>query len=298
MDNEIAGRSLMHSPPESSPPALNYKDVSLTFTTRTRRLLALKDISFSAASGEFVSVVGPSGCGKSSLLSLTAGLIRPEQGTIDVLGHEVQGINKQVGIIFQKDALLPWRTALQNVALPLRFRGYTKKQAEHIARDWLGRVGLGSFGSSYPHQLSGGMRKRVAIATTLAFEPKVLLMDEPFSALDVQTRNIMETDLLGIWQESGQTVLFITHDLEEAITMSDRIVVLSSSPGTVIGEYTVGLDRPRELIYDKMKPDFISLEKTIWDQLKYEVLRANSRELGKSATQADDTADDTQGWKL
>src|SRR5882757_2636146 len=209
---------------------------------------AVRDVSLAVRAGEFVSLVGPSGCGKSSLLSVIAGLVRLSAGRVSVLGSPVVGVSREVGIIIQQDALLPWRDARENVALPLRFRGMSKRAARARADDWLSRVGLRGFESSYPHQLSGGMRKRVAIAATLAFEPKVLLLDEPFSALDVQTRNLMENDLLELWTGAGQSVLFITHDLDEAVGLSDRIVVMTASPGTVLTEHGVDLPRPRDLL--------------------------------------------------
>ncbi|HVW44014.1 MAG TPA: ABC transporter ATP-binding protein, partial [Amycolatopsis sp.] len=183
---------------------------------------------------------------------------------------------QDVGFVFQQDALLPWRTALQNVELSLRFRGVARKESRARARDWLARVGLGKFEHSYPHQLSGGMRKRTAIASTLVYEPDVLLMDEPFSALDVQTRNLMENDLLNMWEQGGhQTVFFITHDLEEAIGLSDRIIVLTASPGQVLGDYRVDLPRPRNLLEVKMERDFMELYQRIWADLEGEVMKAN-----------------------
>jgi NitT/TauT family transport system ATP-binding protein len=239
---------------------------------------ALRDVSLQVRAGEFVSLVGPSGCGKSSLLWIVAGLVEPSAGQVEVLGKPVSGVNREVGIIIQQDALLPWRDARENVALPLRFRGMSKREARARADDWLNRVGLKGFASSYPHQLSGGMRKRVAIAATLAFEPKVLLLDEPFSALDVQTRNLMENDLLDLWTGSGQSVLFITHDLEEAVGLSDRVVVMTASPGTVLADHKVDLARPRDLLEDRRHADFIRVYSQIWDGLRREVMEAHNNE--------------------
>ena len=239
---------------------------------------ALRDVSLQVRAGEFVSLVGPSGCGKSSLLWIIAGLVTPSAGQVEVLGKPVSGVNREVGIIIQQDALLPWRDARENVALPLRFRGMSKREARARADDWLNRVGLRGFASSYPHQLSGGMRKRVAIAATLAFEPKVLLLDEPFSALDVQTRNLMENDLLDLWTGSGQSVLFITHDLEEAVGLSDRVVVMTASPGTVLADYKVDLARPRDLLEDRSHTDFLHVYSQIWDGLRREVMQAHNND--------------------
>jgi NitT/TauT family transport system ATP-binding protein len=236
---------------------------------------ALRDVSLQVRAGEFVSLVGPSGCGKSSLLWIIAGLLKPSAGQVNVLGRPVSGVNREVGIIIQQDALLPWRDARENVALPLRFRGMSRREARVRASDWLSRVGLRGFESSYPHQLSGGMRKRVAIAATLAFDPKVLLLDEPFSSLDVQTRQLMENDLLELWTGSGQSVLFITHDLDEAVGLSDRVVVMTASPGTVLDDHSVGLPRPRDLLEDRHHMDFVRVHSQIWEGLRREVTKAH-----------------------
>ncbi|MDV6271600.1 ABC transporter ATP-binding protein, partial [Rhodococcus globerulus] len=193
--------------------AVELINVSQVFATKKGPFTALQDVNFHVERGEFVSVVGPSGCGKSTLVGLISGLTRPHSGTVRVLGSEVTRVDSRVGVIFQRDALLPWRTALENVELALRYRGRRRNEAQRVARDWLARVGLKGFESSYPHQLSGGMRKRVSIAATMCYEPDLLLMDEPFSALDVQTRSLMENDLLDIWSQSDQSVIFITHDL-------------------------------------------------------------------------------------
>jgi NitT/TauT family transport system ATP-binding protein len=255
-------------------PAVKITGVTRTFTRSGSTFTAIRDVDLDVRQGEFLSVVGPSGCGKSTLLNLLAGLAKPDEGTVETFGAPVQGVNKDVGFIFQRDALLPWRTAVQNVALPLRYRGDSKAAALATARDWLGRVGLAEFANSYPHQLSGGMRKRVAIAATLAYQPRIILMDEPFSALDVQTRTLMEDDLLKLWSTYRPAVLFITHDLEEAVGLSDRVVVMSASPGHVIGDHTVSLARPRELLEIKFDPEFTQTHERIWDQLRSEVVRS------------------------
>ena len=240
--------------------------------------LALENVSFTAAAGEFVSIVGPSGCGKSTLLFIIAGLIKSSADVLKVLGEDVTGPgNREVGFVFQRDAVLPWRTARQNVAMPLRFRGMGKRAINDVVDHWLDRVGLAKFADHYPHQLSGGMRKRVAIATCMAFRPKVLLMDEPFSALDAQTRNLMENDLLQLWQETQQTVVFITHDLEEAIGLSDRVVTMTASPGTVLAEHQVKLPRPRDLLEVRFDSEFTALHETLWHGLRGQVELARRR---------------------
>lgn len=239
---------------------------------------ALKDVSFTINAGEFVALVGPTGCGKSTTLSAISGLQPPSSGQVRIGGEKVESVRRDVGFVFQQDALLPWRTALQNVELALRFRGVQRKESKARAREWLFRVGLGRFENSYPHQLSGGMRKRAAIAATFVYEPTVLLMDEPFSALDVQTRNLMENDVLNVWENVGhQTVLFVTHDLEEAIGLSDRVIVLTAGPGEVRGDYKVNLPRPRNLLEVKLDPAFIELYRKIWADLEVEVLKANDQ---------------------
>ena len=256
--------------------AIQLSGVNRVFESEKHRHTALQGVDLRVEAGDFVSVVGPSGCGKSTLLGLISGLARPQGGTVEVLGRRVDGVRKDVGFIFQKDALLPWRTALQNVMLPLRFRKIAAKEAESRAKAWLERVGLGKFEHSYPHQLSGGMRKRVSIAATLAYEPDVLLLDEPFSALDVQTRTIMENDLLELWSVNRPTVLFITHDLEEAIGLSDRVLVMSAGPGRIIGEFEIGLARPRDLLEVRFEPEFTDLHHEIWGLLRAEVLRSRT----------------------
>lgn len=266
--------------PPSALGLLEFDCVTQVFEQTQRRpaFTALSELTLTIPPGQFVAIVGPSGCGKSTMLSAISGLRRPSSGEVRLNGHAIDGLQSDVGFVFQQDALLPWRTALQNVALPLRFRGVPRKEAKDRARQWLARVGLAGFEDSYPHQLSGGMRKRTAIAATLVYEPAVLLMDEPFSALDVQTRHLMENDLLSMWGESnGQTVVFVTHDLEEAIGMADRVAVLTARPGRVLGDYAVELPRPRNLLGIKLDPDFIELYRVIWSHFESEVLKANKR---------------------
>ena len=236
-----------------------------------REFTAVQDVSFEVGAGEFVSIVGPSGCGKSTLLSLVAGLVPITEGRITTGGVPVAGVNPRLGFVFQRDALFPWKTVADNVGLPLLFRGVEAAVARPRAAEWIARVGLTGFERYHPHQLSGGMRKRVALAMTMVYEPEIVLMDEPFGALDVQTRNLMENDLLEIWAQRRRTVMFVTHDLEEAIALSDRIVVMTASPGRVKSVYTIGLPRPRSVTEIRFHPDFGRLYETIWKDLKDEV---------------------------
>jgi len=259
--------------------AVRIADLRMGYPTANGRdaLVALEKTSLAIHPGEFVAVVGPSGCGKSTLLSAISGLRRPLEGDVWVNGDQVRGIRHDVGFVFQQDALLPWRKAVDNVALGLRLRGASRKDAGAEARRWLKRVGLAGFEDVYPHQLSGGMRKRVAVAATLVYGPSVLLMDEPFSALDIQTRNIMENDLLDIWSAYGhQSVVFVTHDLEEAIGLSDRVVVLTTGPGRIAAEFDIDLPRPRNLIDLKATRGFEALYAEIWSVLRDEVLKASN----------------------
>ena len=265
----------------SAAPALVLDRITCTFAARATakgdesgRYTAVRDATLSVAPGEFVSVVGPTGCGKSTLLNVAAGLLAPSSGSITVFGAPLTALNRSAGYMFQADALMPWRSALSNVAAGLEFRGTRKDLAEAKAREWLARVGLAGFEHRYPHQLSGGMKKRVALAQILILDPQILLMDEPFSALDVQTRQLMENELLELWSADRKSVLFITHDLEEAISLSDRVVVLSAGPAThPIGEFAIDLPRPRDVAEIRMSPRFVELHEAIWHVLKAEVLK-------------------------
>ena len=236
-----------------------------------REFTAVEDASFDVRSGEFVSIVGPSGCGKSTLLSLIAGLVPVTAGRILVDGAPVSGVNPRLGFVFQRDALFPWKTVGENVGLPLLFRGVETVTARQRVAEWIARIGLTGFEQYHPYQLSGGMRKRVALAMTMVYEPEIVLMDEPFGALDVQTRNLMENDLLDIWAQLRRTVVFVTHDLEEAIALSDRIVVMTASPGRVKSVYAIDLPRPRSVTEIRFHPEFGRLYETIWKDLKDEV---------------------------
>jgi NitT/TauT family transport system ATP-binding protein len=254
--------------------ALSLERVTCTFSGARGRYTAVRDASLDVAAGEFVSVVGPTGCGKSTLLNVGAGLLAPSAGEVYVHGVPLQGINPRAGYMFQAEALMPWRNALRNVMAGLEFRGVASGEAQSRAREWLARVGLSGFEDRYPHQLSGGMRKRVALAQTLILDPEIVLMDEPFSALDVQTRQLMENELLDLWAADRRSVLFITHDLEEAIALSDRVIVLSAGPEThPLGEFAIDLPRPRDVAEIRLSPRFVELHEAIWHVLKAEVLK-------------------------
>jgi NitT/TauT family transport system ATP-binding protein len=256
--------------------ALALERVTCAFAGKKtgERYTAVADASIVVQPGEFVSVVGPTGCGKSTLLNVAAGLLAPSSGRALVAGAPLDGINARAGYMFQSDALMPWRSALDNVTAGLEFRGVQRAEARERARQWLARVGLAGFENRYPHQLSGGMRKRVALAQMLILDPEILLMDEPFSALDIQTRQLMENELLDLWAADRKSVLFITHDLEEAIALSDRVVVLSAGPAThPIGEFAIDLPRPRDVAEIRLSPRFVELHEAIWHVLKSEVLK-------------------------
>jgi NitT/TauT family transport system ATP-binding protein len=258
-------------------PALLLKDISCTFVSkenRAQRYTAVASTTLAVAPGEFVSVVGPTGCGKSTLLNVGAGLLQPSSGEVEVFGEPLAGINRRAGYMFQAEALMPWRSALENVIAGLQFRGMPDADARALGEQWLARVGLQGFGDRYPHQLSGGMRKRVALAQTLILDPDIILMDEPFSALDIQTRQLMENEVLDLWSAKRKAVLFITHDLDEAIAMSDRVVVLSAGPAThPIGEFVIDLPRPRDVAEVRAHPRFVELHSQIWAVLRDEVLK-------------------------
>jgi NitT/TauT family transport system ATP-binding protein len=265
--------------PTASPAVagLALENVTCTFRSPGAKTAytAVKEVNLTVGDGEFVSVVGPTGCGKSTLLNVSAGLLEPSSGTVKVFGEALVGMNDRAGYMFQAESLMPWRTALGNVIVGLEYRGVPKAEAEARGRDWLQRVGLGGHGHRYPHQMSGGMRKRAALAQTLIMDPKIILMDEPFSALDIQTRQLMENELLDIWSADRKSVLFITHDLEEAISLSDRVIVLSAGPGThPIGEFVIDLPRPRDVSEVRLTPEFVRLHDQIWHTMKEEVLKA------------------------
>ena len=267
--------------------ALELRDITVTFRSREERdarYTAVAATTLNVAAGEFVSVVGPTGCGKSTLLNVAAGLLEPSSGEVRVFGERLAGINRRAGYMFQSEALMPWRSAVDNVLVGLQYRGVPEAEARRQAEAWLARVGLAGFGDRYPHQLSGGMRKRTALAQVLALDPDIILMDEPFSALDIQTRQLMENEVLDLWAAKRKAVLFITHDLDEAIAMSDRVVVLSAGPATrPIGEFAIDLPRPRDVAEVRMHPRFVELHASIWAVLRDEVLKGYTQQLRKAA---------------
>jgi NitT/TauT family transport system ATP-binding protein len=259
-------------------PAIELRGVYKRFPTASGgAFTAIRDVTFSVQPGEFCAVVGPTGCGKSTTLGLISGLEAPSLGEALVFGEPVRGIVDGVGYMFQTDSVFPWRNALDNVMAGPRFHGVSKREASDKARDWLHRVGLEGFERYYPHQMSGGMRKRLAMAQTLINQPRILLMDEPFSALDVQTRGLMEGELLNLWSSLNASVVFITHDLEEAIALADRVLVMTAGPGTVKGSYTIDLPRPRNVSEIRFDPRFVQLYQEIWEDLREEVLVSYER---------------------
>ena len=259
-------------------PVIELRGAYKRFPTRTGgSFTALRDLTFQVAPGEFCAVVGPTGCGKSTTLALISGLEPPSLGEVKLFQKPVKGVQDGVGYMFQTDSVFPWRDALSNVVAGPRFHGVNKAEAAQKARDWLTRVGLEGFEHYYPHQMSGGMRKRLALAQTLINEPKVLLMDEPFSALDVQTRALMENELLGLWSSLNASVVFITHDLEEAIALADRVIVITAGPGTIKGTYTIDLPRPRNVAEIRFDSRFVQLYQEIWEDLREEVLVSYER---------------------
>jgi len=253
-------------------PAIELRGVTKRFATPGGGVYtALHDLDMRVEPGEFCAVVGPTGCGKSTTLALIAGLEPVSAGEVRVMGRPVTGIEDGIGYVFQTDAVFPWKSVLGNVAAGPRFRGTAGRLARERALDWIARVGLSGFEDRYPHQLSGGMRKRVALAQSLINGPRILLMDEPFSALDVQTRTLMENELLSLWSATSASVVFVTHDLEEAISLADRVYVFTAGPGTVIGSYPIALLRPRNVSEIRFEPQFQRIYQEIWRDLRDEV---------------------------
>ena len=260
-------------------PAIELRHVTKRFLTPSGSVFtAIQNLDMAVEPGEFCAVVGPTGCGKSTTLALISGLEPPSEGEAMVFGQPVTGIGEGIGYVFQSDAVFPWKTVLENVAAGPRYRGTSNREAREKARDWISRVGLSGFEDRYPYQLSGGMRKRVALAQSLINGPRILLMDEPFSALDVQTRSLMENELLGLWAASSASVVFVTHDLEEAISLSDRVFVITAGPGTVKSNYRVDLPRPRNVAEIRFEPRFGEIYQEIWNDLRDEVLVSYERQ--------------------
>jgi NitT/TauT family transport system ATP-binding protein len=236
---------------------------------------ALDRISFSIPAGSFCAIVGPSGCGKSTLLNIIAGLIPPSSGALRIGGAALNGVNRRATYMFQQDALLPWKDVRENVALGLVLGGLSRRDAASRADAWLERVGLAGFARHFPAQLSGGMRKRVAMAQNWIIDRDIVLMDEPFSALDIHTRQRMETELLALWEASNKTIVFVTHDLEEAVALADEVVVLSAGPASrIVSRHRVALDRPRDLLELRTTPAFVDLYRAIWADLREEVIKS------------------------
>jgi NitT/TauT family transport system ATP-binding protein len=265
----------LHQPVPATAEAIALRDVTIAFQLADRAVYtAVEGASLTVADGEFVAIVGPTGCGKSTLLNVAAGLLAPTAGSVSIFGSPLSGLNRGAGYLFQQEALFPWKTALANVAIGLEVSGVSQADAQARAGEWLARVGLGGFGPRYPHMLSGGQRKRVGLAQVLIRDPKILLMDEPFGPLDAQTRQIMGNLLLDLWSADRKAVLFITHDLEEAIALSDRVVIMSAGPAArIIGDWRVPLARPRDIAEVKLQHAFHEIHREIWETLKGEVLK-------------------------
>jgi NitT/TauT family transport system ATP-binding protein len=255
--------------------AVALDGVTVAFAVADRRVYtAVERADLSAGAGEFVAIVGPTGCGKSTLLNIAAGLLKPAEGRVHIFGEPLTRLNKQAGYLFQADALFPWKTALENVAIGPETAGVPSIEARANAKAWLRRVGLENFAGRYPHMLSGGQRKRVGLAQVLIRDPKILLMDEPFGPLDAQTRQIMGNLLLELWTADRKAVLFVTHDLEEAIALADRVVIMSAGPNSkIIGDWRVPLQRPRDISEVRLEKEFHELHRDIWNVLKAEVLK-------------------------
>lgn len=263
-------------------PAIHLKDVQISFRLANGgRFDAVAESNLEVAQNEFVAIVGPTGCGKSTLLNAVAGLLDPAGGTVEIEGQPLRGLNRKAGYLFQQDALMPWKTVLDNVAIGLQVAGTAKAQARDQARAWLTKVGLGNFGDRYPHMLSGGQRKRVGLAQVLIRNPKYLLMDEPFGPLDAQTRVIMGDLLLDLWSQDKKAVMFVTHDLEEAIALADRVVIMSAGPRSrIMAEYPIALTRPRVISEIRLDHAFHEIHREIWNALKEEVLKGYQQTSG------------------
>src|ERR1700732_1419069 len=260
---------------KATPTAVALDDATVAFRLAENRVYtAVERARLDVAHGEFVAIVGPTGCGKSTLLNVAAGLLRPASGTVRIFDAPLTDLNRQAGYLFQADVLFPWKTAIEHAAIGLEIPGAPRGHALERAQGWLTAVGLGAFGNRYPHMLSGGQRKRVGLAQVLIRDPKILLMDEPFGPLDAQTRQIMGNLLLELWNADRKAVLFVTHDLEEAIALADRVVIMSAGPSArIIGDWRVGLPRPRDITEVRLDREFHLLHREIWSVLKTEVLK-------------------------
>ena len=250
---------------------LSIRGVRKEFLTRGKRVLAVESVDLTIEEGEFVTVVGPSGCGKSTLLNLCVGLLRASSGQILFRGKAIDGICTKIGYVTQKDNLLPWRTLVENVEIALEIRGVEEKTRRRSAEEWIERVGLNGFEEHYPHELSGGMRQRANIIRTLIYDPELILMDEPFGPLDAQTRIVLQDQLLKLWLTTRKTIIFITHDLVEAITLADRVVLMSSRPGKIKSVEAIDIPRPRDVFKIHEHPQFRLAYEKLWQQLRPEV---------------------------
>ncbi len=272
---------------DASPCAVQLAGVQIVFPARAKgetAFIAVEGADLEVADGEFVAIVGPTGCGKSTLLNATAGLLIPGAGTVSIFGAPLGGLNRQAGYLFQAEALFPWKTAVENVAIGLDVAGIPAGEARERALAWLKRVGLAAFADRYPHMLSGGQRKRVGLAQVLIRDPKILLMDEPFGPLDAQTRQIMGNLLLDLWNADRKAVLFVTHDLEEAIALADRVVIMGAGPASrIIGQWRIDLPRPRDIAEVRLDPVFHALHREIWSALKEEVVKGYLQSEGVTA---------------
>ena len=269
---------------ESTAVALDNATVGFRLADN-RVYTAVEQAQLAVDLGEFVAIVGPTGCGKSTLLNVAAGLLKPVSGSVRIFDVPLTGLNRDAGYLFQADALFPWKTAIDNVAIGLETSGTPRAQALERAQGWLAQVGLGAFGNRYPHMLSGGQRKRIGLAQVLIRDPKILLMDEPFGPLDAQTRQIMGNLLLDLWNADRKAVLFVTHDLEESIALADRVVIMSAGPSArIIGDWRVPLARPRDIMEVRMDKEFHSLHREIWSVLKDEVLKGYAQSAQAPAT--------------
>jgi NitT/TauT family transport system ATP-binding protein len=255
---------------------ISVRAVEKRYVSRGREVQALKPVDMEIADGEFVAFVGPSGCGKSTLLNMMAGVLKPSAGVIVHDGRTVSGINRNIGYMTQVDSVLPWRTVQQNVELPLGFRGAPAAERKARTREMLARVNLTGFEGSFPVELSGGMRKRVALAQVLVYDPTTLLMDEPFGALDAQLKLLMQAELLRIWQATGKTVVFVTHDLAEAVTLASRVVVFSGRPGAVKAVEQIGIPYPRDPFKVRFLPAFEASYGRLWDALAPEIAKGEA----------------------
>ena len=253
-------------------PKISARNVCKVYDTAQGQMTAVDDFSLDVAEGEFVCIVGPSGCGKSTFLRMAAGIERISSGSIHI--RSTPGSNKPANsVVFQEYAVFPWKTVIENVAFGLQMRGIGEEERQETARYWLDRVGLTRFAGYYPHQISGGMKQRVSIIRALANDPEVLLMDEPLGALDAQTRVVLQEELLRIWEETRKTVIYITHNLEEAVLLGDRVVLMSAQPGRILDIYQIDLPRPRSFQTTNL-PEFSQYRARIWEKLSAEVTRA------------------------